>query len=181
MRILTRQDIEKLISMQDAIAAMEEVFKAVTEKKVHVPERTVITMEGSQNAILFMPGYIPGSKGIGLKIVSVFPSNVGKGIPTISAQIVLCDAETGIVHTILEGATITALRTAATTAVATKYIARDDARNLGVFGAGVQARSQIEAHLALRQLKSILVFDPDSQKAEALAKDIRQVCGGSCT
>jgi ornithine cyclodeaminase/alanine dehydrogenase-like protein (mu-crystallin family) len=181
MRIVTRQDVESLISMPEVIATMEEVFAALTEEDAHVPGRTVLNLDGSENGVLFMPGYLPKSGGVGMKVVSVFPSNAARGVPTISAQIMLCNAETGEVSCILEGGYITALRTAATTAVATKHLARHDACHLGVFGAGVQARSQIEAHREVRSLERILIYDLDGEKAVALAKHFQMICGQSCT
>ena len=180
MRILSKQDVESLMTMREAIATMEEVFAALAEKDAHVPGRTVLNLDGSENAVLFMPGYLPKSGGLGMKVVSVFPSNAARGVPTISAQILLCSAETGEVSCILEGGSITALRTAATTAVATKHLARQDACHLGVFGAGVQARSQIEAHREARNFETIIIYDPDHKKAEALAQHFQIVCGQSC-
>ena len=166
--------------MREVIATMEEVFSALTEQAAHVPERSVLTLENSDNSILFMPGYLRRSGGAGMKVVSVFPTNAAKGIPTISAQILLCDTTNGEVSAILEGGYITALRTAATTAVATKYLACKDASKLGVFGAGVQAKSQIEAHLEVRSLERIVIFDVDRNKAETLARHFQLVCGQSC-
>ena len=180
MRILARQDIEKLITMREAIAAMEEVFAALTEKEAQVPERTVLTLDRSDNSVLFMAGYLKKTGGVGLKVVSVFPTNAAKGIPIISAQIMMCDPANGEVNAILEGGYITALRTAATTAVATKYLARGDACNLGVFGAGVQAKSQIEAHREIRNLSRIIIYDIDTTKAEALAQHFQLLGGQSC-
>jgi alanine dehydrogenase len=180
MRILTRQDVENLITMREAIAAMEEAFAALAKKETQIPERTVLTLERSDNSILFMPGYLTSSGGVGVKVVSVFPTNAARGIPTIAAQIMLCDPETGEVSAILEGGYITALRTAATTAVATKNLAREDADNFGIFGAGVQAKSQIEAHREVRNLQRIIIFDPDKGKAEALAQHFQRLCGQSC-
>lgn len=180
MRILARQDIEKLISMRDVIAIMEGVFAALARKEVVVPERTVLSLEGTDNSILFMPGYLTKSGGIGLKAVSVFPTNAARGIPTISAQILLCDSGTGEAKAILEGGYITALRTAATTAVATKHLARENADSLGVFGAGVQARSQIEAHLEVKPLKRITIYDPNTQKAAVLVQHIQSLRGSAC-
>jgi alanine dehydrogenase len=180
MRILVRSDIENLITMREAIAAMEEVFAALTNQEVQVPERTVLTLDQSENSVLFMPGYLKRTSGVGLKLVSVFPANAPKGIPVISAQIMICDPANGEVSAILEGGHITALRTAATTAVATKNLARGDARNLGVFGAGVQAKSQIEAHREVRDLSTIIIYDVDRNKAEALAQHFQSLCGQSC-
>ena len=180
MRILVRKDVENLITMREVISEMEEVFSALTGKDAHVPGRTVLNLDGSDNSILFMPGYLQKSGGAGMKVVSVFPSNAARGIPTISAQIILCDVETGEVNSVLEGGYITALRTAATTAVATKHLARQDACHLGVFGAGVQAKSQIDAHREVRNLERIIIYDLDSTKAEALAKHFQIICGQSC-
>jgi ornithine cyclodeaminase/alanine dehydrogenase-like protein (mu-crystallin family) len=180
MRILRFEEIQKLITMPEVIAAMEDVFAALTGKEARVPSRIVLNLDDSENAVLFMPGYLPKTGGVGMKVVSVFPGNTARGIPTISAQILLCDPATGEVSCVLEGGHITALRTAATTAVATKHLARQDASTLGVFGAGVQAKSQIDAHREVRNLKRIIICDLDEKKAEALAQQVQIVCGPSC-
>lgn len=179
MRILSRQEIEELIDIGEIASLMEEVFVAVTEKKVLIPERIVFTKDRAEDSVLFMPGYLKSTDGIGVKVVSVFPSNARRGVPTIAAQILLNDAETGAVRAILDGTYITALRTAATTAVATKYLAREDASRLGIFGAGVQGQEQVKAHCRLRPLDSIVVFDPIAEKAQALASQSREWCGDS--
>src|SRR5512137_1078046 len=125
MRILRFEEIMNLITMPEVIAAMEDVFAALTEKEARVPSRLVLNLDDSENAVLFMPGYLPKTGGVGMKVVSVFPGNAARDIPTISAQIMLCDPATGEVSFVLEGGYITALRTAATTAVATKHLARE--------------------------------------------------------
>jgi ornithine cyclodeaminase/alanine dehydrogenase-like protein (mu-crystallin family) len=180
MRILSRQEIETLISMRDAIALMEEVFAALARGEALVPERTALSLPGTDNSIVFMPGYLVKSGSIGLKTVSVFPTNAARGIPTISAQILLCDSETGETKALLEGGYLTALRTAATTAVATKHLARETAESLGVFGAGVQAKSQIESHFEVRLLKRVLIYDPNKQRAAALVKHVQSTRGSAC-
>jgi alanine dehydrogenase len=180
MRIVSRQEIETLISMREVIAVMEEVFAALARGEALVPERTVLSLPGTENSILFMPGYLAKSGAIGIKAVSVFPTNAARGAATISAQILLCDSESGGTKAVLEGGTITALRTAATTAVATKYLARGNAESLGIFGAGVQARSQIESHLEVRPLKRVLIYDPNKERAAALVQHVQSLRGSEC-
>jgi ornithine cyclodeaminase/alanine dehydrogenase-like protein (mu-crystallin family) len=180
MRILSRQDVEALISMQDVIALMEEVFADLTRGDAFAPERTILSMPGTDNSVLFMPGLLAKSGSIGIKVVSVFPANAVRGTPTIAAEILLCDSETGVSKALLEGGRITALRTAATTALATKYLAREESAHLGVFGAGVQARTQIESHLAVRPLTRIAIYDTDKKRAAALVSDVRSLVEGKC-
>ena len=180
MRILSRQDVDALISMQDVIAAMREVFADLARGAASVPERTVLSMPGTDNSVLFMPGLLAKSGSVGVKVVSVFPTDAARGIPTISAQILLCDSETGVAKALLEGGRITALRTAATTALATQYLAREESSRLGVFGAGVQAKAQVESHLVVRPLARIAVFDMDKKRAATLVSDVRSLVEGKC-
>jgi len=180
MRILSKREIESLISMQDVIAVMEEVFAALARGEALVPERTIISIPGTDSSILFMPGYLATSGAVGVKAVSVFPTNAARNIPTVSAEIFLCDSNTGETKAILEGSLITALRTAATTALATKHLARENAECLGVFGAGIQAKSQIESHFEVRSINRVLIYDPNAQRSAALVNHVQSARGSTC-
>ena len=180
MRLLGRDDVEKIVGMRDAIAIMRTVFPELTNRNGIVPGRTVITLANSRDAILFMPGYLPEAKGIGLKISSVFPANPQRGIPTITAQIILNNHETGEVECIMDGGYITALRTGATVAVATDLLARKNARQLGIFGAGVQARTQIQGVLEVRNIRKVLIHDHSRAKAAGLVGELKSASPGDC-
>ena len=119
IRLLRREDIEKVISIKEVIDIMKEEFVEVGKNNVVIPERSVIDLNNRNEAVLFMPGYIPETRSIGIKIFSVFPGNVSKDIPTISAQVLLNDPDTGQVVCAIDGGYITSLRTGAVSALAT--------------------------------------------------------------
>jgi ornithine cyclodeaminase/alanine dehydrogenase-like protein (mu-crystallin family) len=181
MRLLKRQDIEKLITMEEVIGLMRDVFASVGNDEVVLPDRTVIEMANKKDAVLFMPGYIPELKSIGIKIVTVFPGNLSKNIPAINAQVLLNDPDTGEVICVMEGGLITAMRTAAVSAVATDHLAVKDADSLGLFGAGVQAKSQIKAIMAVRPIRSVRIYDVIPEAAQTLAGTMASIAGDSCS
>lgn len=180
MRLLSRSDVEKLITMKETLELMKDVFFDVTRNAVILPERTVIELANKTDAVLFMPAYIPRTGAIGIKIVSIFLGNVSKGIPTTTAQILLNNPDTGEVLCIMDGGIVTALRTGAVSGVATDILSRRDAENLGVFGAGVQAKTQIEAILEVREINCVKIYDINSASARKLASEMNETNPYTC-
>jgi alanine dehydrogenase len=180
MRLLTRDDIRKLISMKEVIELMRVLFCEVGKGNVVVPDRAVIDLNNGRDAILFMPGFIAKNRSVGVKVVSVFPENISTKIPTTNATVLLNDPDTGEVISMLEGGFITSLRTGAVSAVATEVLAVQDARNLGVFGSGVQARTQIEAILEVREVESVKIFDVNHESSKHLALEFQKMRGNNC-
>ena len=168
MRIISDSDIREHLSMADTIGLMRSLFTELAEGHAHLPDRTVLNLENSQDAVLFMPGYLPRRQGLGIKVISVFPSNLARKIPTASAKILLLDTETGESLALLDGTSITAMRTAAVSAVAADILAREDADTLGIFGAGTQGRSHLEAIKVVRSLREVMIFDPDPLRAKQM-------------
>jgi len=172
MRLLSRDDVKKLITMKETLEIMKEVFLEMANDEVVLPERTVIELTNKKDAVLFMPAYLPKTRGIGIKTVSVFPDNVLKSVPTVNAQILLINPDTGEVSCIMDGGIVTALRTGAVSGLATDILSRKDAENLGVFGAGVQAKTQIEAILEVRGIKHAKIYDINPANAQKLANEM---------
>ncbi|MFC1953311.1 hypothetical protein ACFLWR_04180 [Chloroflexota bacterium] len=106
MRLLSRNDITQLITMKETLKLMKEVFLEVAKNRVILPERTVIELSNKSDAVLFMPAYILKNHGIGIKIVSVFPGNTAKSIPTVTAQIFLINPDSGEVLSMMDGGII---------------------------------------------------------------------------
>jgi ornithine cyclodeaminase/alanine dehydrogenase-like protein (mu-crystallin family) len=158
--------------MADTIGLMRSLFRELAEGYAHLPDRTVLTLKNRQDSVLFMPGYLPRIQGLGIKVISVFPSNLARKIPTASAKVLLLDTETGESLALLDGATITAMRTAAVSAVAADILARKDADTLGLFGAGIQGRSHLEAIREIRSLRKVMIFDPDPQRTEQMIAEL---------
>jgi alanine dehydrogenase len=129
-------------------------------------------IDGKNGTMLFMPGYDPAEGMAALKIVSVFPDNRAKGLPAINGLVVALDPETGRASALLEGGTLTAIRTGAAAGAATDVLARPDATCAAVFGAGVQGRTQLEAVASVRSLESAWIYDLDETAAERYAEEM---------
>ena len=128
---------------------------------------------GPHGFTLFKPAHIAESGALGVKIVSVFPSNAAKGLPTVPGTILVLNDTTGMLEGLVDGTYVTALRTAAGSGAATRKLANAAAKTCVVFGAGAQAASHIEAMLAVRDLQDITVISRSVANAEALIAGIR--------
>src|SRR5437588_3567924 len=158
--------------MADLIPAMEKALIDFSAGKVIQPVRSVIKVDvaAATGFLGLMPALTPS--GLGLKAVTFYPSNAERGIPTHMATIFLVDPETGAPLAIMDGRLITEMRTAAVSAVATKLLARRDAKILAILGSGVQARSHFEALQFVRHFKKIRVWGPTREHAERFAREI---------
>ncbi len=137
IRILTAADVKAALSIADAIEATRMAFAQLLSGRAEVPLRT--QWSASNGTALVMPAYLPDSQGLGAKIVSVFPGNPGRGLPTVSTLVALLDTETGQPIALLDGTYLTALRAGAASGVATSLLALPGAATAAIFGAGVQA------------------------------------------
>lgn len=124
-----------------------------------------------------MPGAVAEPPALGAKIVSVFRDNVRRGLPTVTSIYVLSDYETGTPLAILDGSYVTGIRTAAGSAVATRALARADARTLGVFGTGVQARFHVDLIRRVRPISTVLVCGSSPDKSAAFARWVGETVG----
>jgi ornithine cyclodeaminase/alanine dehydrogenase-like protein (mu-crystallin family) len=130
-----------------------------------------------QDGVLLAMPCAVAPNALGAKIVSVFRGNPSKGLPTVTSTYLLSDYATGAPLAIMDGGYLTALRTAAGSAVATRYLAEPAADSLGVFGTGVQARFHVETIRRVRRLTRVLVAGTSSDKAASFAQWVRQSCG----
>ena len=161
--------------MPRAIAAMREGFQLLSRKEVLVPLRLHLDIPEYQGVELIKPVYIPALKQIGFKVISLFRNNHQWGLPLSHAVMMIFDAVTGVPQAIMDGDSLTAIRTGAASGLATDLLARKNARILAVFGAGLQARTQIEAIVTVRPIQKIYIFDPDHSKAQKLAEEFRSI------
>jgi len=164
MLALTRDDVRQLVPMPDAIALMKTAFIELSSGRTTSPLRTVIHVAQPPGDSLYMPAFVPAMNALGLKIVSVFPENRARGLPTINALVCLVNPETGAPMAVMDGTYLTALRTGAVSGAATDLLARDDSRTLVAIGAGVQGATQIAAVCAVRPIQRIVAMDvsPDA-------------------
>jgi len=173
LRILSGQDVRRAVTMAEAIQAVREAYVQLSAGQAVVPLRTPVEVDKRDAVTLFMPAYLATSDALGAKIVSVFPGNPARGLPLIHAVVIAVDAETGQPVALMDGTYLTALRTGAASGVATDLLARPDARVATIFGAGAQARTQLEAVCTVRTIEKVWVYDPVPGAAAAYAQEMR--------
>jgi len=169
--ILGDGEVKALITMNEAIKAVEEAFKDKNLNKVQMPLKSFLFYEKYNGDHRFMPAYLETLNISGIKIVNTHPENRKKyGLPTVSGIIILADPETGAILAILDATWITLVKTAAASAIATKYLAKNNSKVLGLIGAGLQAISHIEALNCIMKLNKVYVWSRNYENAEKLAK-----------
>jgi len=160
--------------MRAAIEAVKRGYAALSDGRAEVPIRAQLNIPPHRATGLFMPAYLQDEEGDGLavKAVMVYPHNPDKGLPLIHAAVLVMDPESGRPLALLEGGTLTALRTGAASGAATDLLARPDCRVAAIFGAGVQARTQLEAICTVRSLESVWIFDIDAGKVSDFIEEM---------
>lgn len=175
MRILSAADVRAALPMRAAIEAMRNGFAALSTGRATVPLRTSLPTPGG--VTLLMPAYLNDASTV--KIVSIYGGNAARGLPIIYASVLVLDATTGQPRAMMDGTTLTTIRTGAATGLATELLSREDSKIVGCIGAGAQARTQIEGVLAVRPINEVRVFcRTESRQFEfcrALEKDFPAV------
>ncbi|MFX0208149.1 MAG: ornithine cyclodeaminase family protein [Candidatus Hodarchaeota archaeon] len=168
--ILSKADVESVLSMKETIAVMETAFRELSERLAILPQRILIPTENGIS--LYMPAFLPQTRSLAVKIVTVFENNPEKyNLPTILGKVLLQDPETGDVLAIMDGSYLTAMRTGAVSGCAMKYLARKDAQSVGLFGTGVQGSTQLWAACVARPgIKHCKVFDVRKEAAEIFVR-----------
>jgi ornithine cyclodeaminase/alanine dehydrogenase-like protein (mu-crystallin family) len=175
--ILNEHEVEHLLTMRECIGVMEEALASLARGEVTNPLRNVVRASGASGFLGLMPAYRGGKTPLyALKEVCVFPGNPARGLDTHLGAVLLHSGETGQLMGVMNASAITAIRTAAVSAVATRLLAREDARSLAIIGAGVQGRTHLEAIPLVRKIDDIRIVSRTRGKAEALAgKGVRVV------
>lgn len=171
VRVLSAADVDRAVSMREAIHAVRQAFHALSSGRALVPLRVHAALQ--EGTALWMPCALEGV-GVGVKAVGVFPGNPTRGLPTIQAAVLLQDAHTGAPLGLVEGASLTALRTGAATGLATDLLARKDACVVALLGCGAQAPRQLEAVCAVRAVTQVRVYCPTATHRERFAEWAQQ-------
>jgi ornithine cyclodeaminase/alanine dehydrogenase-like protein (mu-crystallin family) len=170
--ILNAAEVRQALSMREAVAAMKAAFAALSGGRAVIPHRTHLPIARQAGISLVMPAYVddiePKRQSLAVKVVSVFDNNPARGLARIQAAVLVIDPATGRPEALLEGATLTAIRTAAASGAATDHLARSDSRRLALFGAGVQARAHLEAICAIRPIEEVRIYSPTPARVAAL-------------
>ena len=178
MLVLTRGDLERVLSPLAVVDAMTAAFRRYAGGMCTVPPRSA-TPVGQDGVLLTMPAAFSdgAERGLGVKQVSVYPDNRARGHPTLYATYVLMDGASGAPLALLEGTYLTGIRTAATSALAARLLARPDACRVACFGAGFQARFQLLGLATVRPLERVDVIGRNRERARAFAESMRETLG----
>ena len=175
--ILKESDMSSMISMSDIIEADKEALSIYSSQKSNIPLRSNLDIPEYKGQCLFMNGYAAPAKALGVKIVSVYPENINKNLTSVPATMVLVDAETGMVNSLLDGTYLTRLRTGAISGLATDILSRKDSKIFALFGTGGQAVTQLEAVLTVRKIEEVRVFDVFKERAKEFAAKMTEKFG----
>jgi alanine dehydrogenase len=169
MLILNGDDIRRLVTIADLIEPIATAMIGVSRREAQLPLRQAVPL-GGQDKFGVMPGALGGDASYGAKLLSLFPRNPERGLSSHSGVMLVFDRKTGLPRACLDASVVTALRTAAASAVATRALARPDARRLAIIGAGEEAESHLIAMRLVRTLDTIAVWSRNRDKTEAFAR-----------
>jgi ornithine cyclodeaminase len=169
VRLLSGRDIAAVAGIADLIAPIAEVMASVSAGGATLPLRSIVKLAGG-NMFGIMPGAIGAPAVHGAKLLSLYPDNPSQGRSSHAGLMLVFDAVTGLATGCLDAAELTAMRTAAATAVATRALARDDATRLALIGCGEQAHTHLTAMRAVRDISRVCVWGRDGAKAAAFAR-----------
>jgi len=179
MRLLTRSDVQRSISMREAVEAVKRAFIELSTGRADVPLRIALSQPKGAGVTLVMPGYLSDSESLAVKVVSVHDRNAERDLPRINAIVVVIDPATGRAVAAMDGGYLTALRTGAASGAATDLLARQDAEVAAVIGAGAQARAQALSLTAVRPVKRIWIYSRRREQVDEMIAEIRPQLGPS--
>lgn len=175
--IVSQEQVAALLSMPECVGAMERVLAELAAGACMLPPRKIMWLPERVGALGMMPSYLRSTGMIGLKAVTFFPGNEGTELDSHQGVVMLFEGARGRLLALIDATSITAIRTAAVSAVATKCLARQDARTLALVGSGVQARMHLQAMLLCRGIERVLVCSKTAARARAFAEAESPRCG----
>ncbi|MGQ0604391.1 MAG: ornithine cyclodeaminase family protein [Anaerolineales bacterium] len=170
IRLLSANDVRAALPMPKAIEAMRLAFGQLSAGQAVMPLRS--RLHTDDGLTLFMPAYLKQSNAFAVKVVSVYTGNVAHGLPAVLGAVLVIDPHTGAPLALMDGASLTAIRTGAGGGLAAQLLAREDARTVALFGASVQARAQLQAVMAVRDITHVYIISRSAESAQALAAEV---------
>lgn len=174
MLILNATEVRQALPMNTAIAAMKDAYASLSDGTAVAPLRTRLPIPSRDAVSLFMPAYMKkdSTEALAVKVVSLYPSNPPRGLAYIQAAVLVFDAETGRAIALLEGSSLTAIRTGAGSGAAIDLLARKDSKVVAIFGAGPQGKTQLEAACSARNIETAFIYNPTTAKAESFVEEM---------
>jgi len=174
---INKERVNELLTMNECIDVMEKTFRSLATGECLQPLRSLMWLPDKSGILGMMPGYAAGPGVMGIKIITVFPANKNIGLPSHQGVVILFDAKNGEPLLIADAEEITAIRTAATSALATRLLSKEEASVLAIIGSGVQAKRHIEAILMVRKIKQIRLWSRNENNAIELAEKTASTFG----
>lgn len=174
MLVISANEQKNLVNMNEVIEYAALALKEFSAERTITPIRGSLPFANEQNTALIMPSVAEGLEALGLKVVTVAPHNKKIGKKTINGIVMLSDFQTGEPLALLEGSYLTMIRTGALSGVATKHLARHNAKNLCIIGTGEQAKGIAEAVFAVRDIEKVILYNRTEEKAYAFAQYIQE-------
>ena len=171
--IVNETEVRRLLPMAECLGVMEQALAALARGEALLPLRQVLMLPGGAGAFAAMPAHLSEPACMGLKVISVFPGNHGTELDSHQGAVLLFETERGRLLAIMDASSITAIRTAAVSGVATRLLARPEASTLALLGSGVQAATHLEAVALVRPLQHVRVWSRDAAHAARLATAAR--------
>ena len=177
MLVLTADDVRKALPMREAVEAMKRAFAAVSDGRVEMPLRARVPVAPHDALSLLMPAYARSDAGeaLAVKVVSLFPQNPARNLAYIQAAVLVLEPDTGRALALLEGSSLTAIRTGAASGAAADLLARKDCRTAAIFGAGAQGRTQLEAACTVRHIELAWIYDSDAKRLRSFLDEMAGV------
>lgn len=170
VRIITQAEVEQLLPMSECVEVMSEALMTLARGDAVLPLRTMVRLPDRPGLLGLMPAYLGAPRVMGLKVVTVMPGNHGTAYDSHQGAVLIFEVEHGRPLAIIDGTSVTAIRTAAVSGVATRALAREDAGDLAILGSGVQAATHLEAMKTVRPIRRVRVWSRDPGRARAFAE-----------
>lgn len=168
--IANQEEVKLLFPMPEAIGVMEDALRMLAGGDALLPLRTMMLLPDGERLMGLMPSYLEGIQAVGVKVIAAFPGNEGSEYDTHQGVVLFFDTERGLLQAVLDGTSITAIRTAAVSGLATRLLANEDAGDLAIIGAGTQACTHLEAMLCVRPIRRVRVYSRHPENTRVFAE-----------
>lgn len=167
--IVNQSEVRQLLPMGECMDVMAEALTALARGDAILPLRPILWLPEKVGALGMMPSYLANIHAVGLKVLTVFPGNHGTRYGSHQGAVLLFEASHGQLLSIIDASAITAIRTAAVSGVATRLLARSDAKSLAILGSGVQAKTHLAAMIEARAVTSVRIWSRNTESAQRFA------------